>query len=130
MMLFITALLVANVASLGYVFRAKIREALTRTVYICTLDDDDLASTRPGHATPSANYATQDTNFARLAVYREILAATGLDALRCEAGALMLACQSLHMRGVLLTTGLRPFVASLKKSDDMTIRNYITRNGG
>ena len=124
MMLFITALLVANVASLGYVFRAKIREALTQTVYVCTLDDIE-----DRHAPPAANYATHRDDSTRLAVYREILAATGLDSLRCEAGALMLAQQSLHMRGVLLTTGLRPFVASLKKSDDETLRNYITRNG-
>lgn len=122
MMLFITTLLVANVASLGYVFRAKIREALTQTVYICTLDD--FEDTSP-HYTSSK--LRDDTT--RLAVYREILQATGLDSLRRDAGALMLAQQSHYMRGVLLTTGLRPFVASLKKSDDETIRNYITRNG-
>lgn len=126
MMLFITTLLVANVASLGYWYRDPIRNYFTRTVYVCTLDDIEDTSSR--YVSPS--HAAQDTNFARLAVYREILGATGLDSLRQDAGALMLACQSLHMRGVLLTTGLRPFVASLKKSDDATIRSYLTRNGG
>lgn len=124
----IALLLAINVASLGYVCRDKIREALTRTVYVCTLDDvEDRHASR---ATSDQSQDARNEVYWRDHIYHEILAACGLDALRCEAGALMLAQQSHYMRGVMLTTGLKPLVAQLKKSDDKTLTTYLTRNGG
>lgn len=118
----IALLLAINVASLGYVCRDKIREALTQTVYVCTLDDID--------SKPSGAQSQDARNelFWRDHIYQEILCAAGLDGLRCAVGALMISRQSHFMRGQLLTTGLKPLVASLKKSDAKTLNTYLEQN--
>lgn len=112
-MMFVIALLTINVGSLAYVFRRDIARYMTRTIYVYDMGD-----------LPRVPHVTHYHDTTRLAVYREILAASGLDDLRCGVGASMLSRQDARTRGLLLTTGLRVFVAQLKKTSDDKLEAY------
>lgn len=120
MMLFVVSLLAINVASLGYVFRRDIARYMTRTIYVYDIPTE---TEYPG-ATSRQDHSRQVELGARMCVYREILQASGLDDLRCDVGASMLSKQDTNTRGLLLTTGLRVFVAQLKKTSDDKLEAY------
>lgn len=112
-MMWLAALLAINVGSLAYVFRRDIARCMTRTIYVYDMGD-----------LPHSPHVTHYHDTTRLAVYREILAASGLDDLRCDVGASMLSKQDTQTRGLLLTTGLRVFVAQLRKTSDTKLEDY------